>query len=311
MCGATIDVERFDLLVDVDFYLERGKDTLAVGFSKEEDYLSINTAIGTERNYNDKNTTLSAAGGFSYDWIDPTDPNFSLARPSSEEKWSIDLSAGISQILSRASTASFTVDYKHSDGYLSDPYKAIVELGSSGTLLSDERPDQKDQVSLLARYRHHFEMVSGSLHADYRFYADDWSITSHTVDLAWYQNFFEWLTITPSVRWYSQGKADFYETVLPAGGVTNHRSSDYRLSPYGAVSYRIKAEVEFKDLWGFNAPDWLQAIGVSDGLDLIASVSYERYFSDGNLSLGSVSESDEAPGLVRFRVFAVSVTGRF
>jgi hypothetical protein len=311
MSGATIEDERFEMLIDADFYLDRGKDTISAGFSKEKDYTSMNLGIGTERNYNDKNTTLSVAGGFSYDWIDPTDPSFSLARPSSEEKWSIDLFAGISQILSRASTASFTVNYKHSDGYLSDPYKAIVELGASGTLLSDERPDQKDQVSLLARYRHHFEMVSGSVHADYRFYSDDWGTTSHTVDLAWYQNFLEWLTITPSVRWYSQGKADFYETVLPAGRVPNHRSSDYRLSPYGALSYKIKAEVEFNDLLGYDAPAWLQAVGISDGLDLIASVSYERYFSDGNLSIVSVSESDEAPGLVRFRVFAVSLSGRF
>jgi hypothetical protein len=311
MSGATIEDERFEMLIDADFYLDRGKDTISAGFSKEKDYTSMNLGIGTERNYNDKNTTLSVAGGFSYDWIDPTDPSFSLARPSSEEKWSIDLFAGFSQILSRASTESFTVNYKHSDGYLSDPYKAIVELGASGTLLSDERPDQKDQVSLLARYRHHFEMVSGSVHADYRFYSDDWGTTSHTVDLAWYQNFLEWLTITPSVRWYSQGKADFYETVLPAGRVPNHRSSDYRLSPYGALSYKIKAEVEFNDLLGYDAPAWLQAVGISDGLDLIASVSYERYFSDGNLSIVSVSESDEAPGLVRFRVFAVSLSGRF
>jgi hypothetical protein len=311
MSGATIEDERFELLVDADFYLDRGKDTISAGFSTENDYESVNVGLGTERNYNDKNTTLSAAGGFSYDWIDPTDPGFSLARPSSGEKWSIDLFAGLSQIVSRASTVSFTVNYKHSDGYLADPYKAIVELGASGTLLSDIRPDTKDQVSLLARYRHHFESVTGSMHADYRFYNDDWGVTSHTVELAWYQNFFEWLTITPSVRWYTQGKADFYETVLPAGNVPSKRSSDYRLSPYGALSYRIKAEVEFDNVLEYDPPAWLEVIGVSDGLDLIASLSYERYFSDGDFSVVSVSESDEAPGLVRFRVFAVSVTGRF
>ena len=49
----------------------------------------------------------------------------------------------------------------------------------------------------------------------------------HTFDFAWYQNVLGWLTITPGVRYYSQGKADFYETVLPSGGVTKDRSSDY------------------------------------------------------------------------------------
>ena len=99
--------------------------------------------------------------------------------------------------------------------------------------------------------------------------------------------------------------------MLPIGDNSRHHSSDYRLSPYGAVSYKIKAEVEFMDLWQYDAPDWLQAVGISDGMDLIASVAYERYYSDGDLSIVTVSESDEAPGLVRFRVFTVSLSGRF
>lgn len=311
MSGATIEDERLDVLVDTDFFLERGKDTVSAGVSSENDYLSVHVGLGTERNYNDKNTTLSLAGAFAYDWIDPTDPGFSLARPSSGERWSIDLFAGLSQILSRSSAVSFSVNYKHSDGYLGDPYKAIIELGNQGVLLSDIRPDTKDQVSLLARYRHHFEPVAGSAHLDYRFYTDDFGILSHTVDAAWYQNLFGWLTLSPSVRWYTQSKADFYDTVLPAGSVPKHRSSDFRLSPYGAISYRIKAEVAFDDVVQYRAPAWLQMVGITDGIDLIAALSYERYLSDGDFSAISVSEADEAPGLVKFRVFALTLTGRF
>ena len=312
MSGATIDDTRFDAVVDTNFYLDRGKDTVSFGVSTEKDYLSIHGGIGTERNYNDKNTTLSVAGSFAYDWIDPTDPSFSIARPTSGEKWSIDLFGGLSQIVSRSSTVSFTVNYKHSDGYLADPYKAITLIDGNGgsNIISDKRPDEKDQVSLLARYRHHFEAVTGSLHADYRFYADDWGINSHTVELAWYQNFMEWLTITPSVRWYTQGKADFYDTLL-IGNRPTHHSSDYRLSPYGAVSYKLKAEVNFPSVWQYDAPSWLRAVGITDGMDLIASVAYERYYSDGDISIRSVSESEEAPGLVRFRVVSVSLSGRF
>jgi hypothetical protein len=77
------------------------------------------------------------------------------------------------------------------------------------------------------------------------------------------------------------------------------------------VSYKIKAEVEFPSVWQYDPPSFLQAVGITDGMDLIASLSYERYFSDGNMGLFSVSDSDEAPGLVRFRVFSVSLSGRF
>jgi hypothetical protein len=311
MSGATIDDTRYDVLADVDFYMDRGKDTLSAGFSLEQDYTSFNVGIGTERNFNDKNTTFNASGAFSYDWIEPNNPQVSQARPTSGEKWSIDLFAGLAQILTRASTAQFTVNYKHADGYLADPYKAITSLGGGGAVLSDLRPDTKDQASFLLRYRHHIEAVHASAHVDYRFYLDDWGTTSHTVEVAWYQNLFEWLTITPSFRWYSQGKADFYDTVLPSGPPPSERSSDYRLSPYGAYSYKIKADVELQDLWSYEPPGWLEAIGITDGLDLIASLSYERYFSDGDLAIVSVSEQDEAPGLVRFRVVAFTLSGRF
>jgi hypothetical protein len=311
MSGATIEDTRYDLLADLDFYMDRGKDTVSLGFSSEKDYLSINGGIGAERHLNDKNTTLSASGAFSYDWIDPTDADDFDTRPRTGEKWSLDLFAGLAQILSRASTAQITLNYKHSDGYLADPYKAIRGIGPADPLLSDIRPDQKDQLSILLRYRHHFESITGSLHTDYRFYTDDWGVISHTVELAWYQNLFEWLTITPSLRWYSQSKADFYDTLLPPGVTPKHRSSDFRLSPYGAVSGKIKAEIELLDLWKYDARPGLAAIGVTDGFDLIASLSYERYFSDGSFSVVSVSESDEAPGLVRFHVFALSLTGRF
>ena len=112
------------------------------------------------------------------------------------------------------------------------------------------------------------------------------------------------------MRWYTQGKADFYDTLL-IGNQPTHHSSDYRLSPYGAVSYKLKAEVNFPSVWQYDAPNWLRAVGITDGVDLIASVAYERYYSDGDISIRSVSESEEAPGLVRFRVVSVSLSGRF
>lgn len=311
MSGATIEDERIDLTLDADFFQENGKDTIAWGFSDEKDYFSTHFSLGAERHFNDKNTTFSTSGAFSYDWIDPTDPGFSLARPSSGEKWSIEIFTGLSQILSRSTTGQITINYKHSDGYLGDPYKAIQNVDGANGLLSDRRPGHKDQASFLGRLRQHVEAANASAHIDYRFYVDSFDVTSHTVDLAWYQTVTNWLTIIPSVRYYSQSKADFYDTVLPIGVIPSERSSDFRLSAYGALSFRLKAEFLLEDLARYEAPNWLQRVGVSEGLDLIASLSYERYLSDGDYALVSVDERDEAPGLVKFHVFAVNITGRF
>ena len=314
MSGATIDDTRYDLSADLDYYMEDAKDTFSGGFSMEQDYLSVHGGAATERSYFDNNTTLSAAGAFAYDWIDPNNDRLSLARPNTGEKWSTDLFLGLSQLVTRASAVQGTVNYKYSNGYLSDPYKAIRGFDVNDEILSDRRPEEKHQASLLLRYRHHFEAITGSAHADYRFYVDDWGINSHTFELAWHQNLFGLVTIIPAARYYSQGKADFYDTVLPAGTDEDDpgdRSSDYRLSPYGAMSWKIKAEAALEDLFDYSPGSRAEALGFSGGLDLIVAFSYERYFSDGAFAIESVSDSEEAPALVNFQVFAFTLTGRF
>lgn len=309
MSGATIEDTRVDGTIDFDFYMDSGKDTVSFGFSNEKDYLSLHGGLGTERNFNDKNTTLNLSIAFAHDELEPTDAEIFTNRPEEESKWSLDLFAGLSQILTRSSTMQFTINYKHSDGYLSDPYKEISQIG--GPNLPDLRPETKDQASFLLRYRHHIEPIDASAHVDYRFYVDDWGLVSHTFEAAWYQRCLEWLTIAPTIRYYSQSKTDFYEPVLPPGVVVARRSSDYRLSPYGAVSARIKFEAELIDAFQYDPPAFLQAIGISDGFDLIASISYERYLSDGAFGITAVGDDDEAPGLVNFQVVAFTLSGRF
>lgn len=316
MSGATIDDTRYDLSTNLNYYLEDAKDTFTAGFSKEQDYLSINGGLGTERSFFDKNTVFSASGGFSYDWIKPNNPGLSLARPCCGEKWSVDLFTGLSQLLTRASAVQFTGNFKYSDGYLSDPYKAIRGIGPSDGIISDRRPDQKHQGSLMARYRHHFEMtdkIGGTLHVDYRFYADDWDITSHTFEIGWHQSFGP-VTIIPGARYYSQSKAKFYDTLLPAGAAEadpGDRSSDYRLSPYGAISWKVKAELALEDILDYHPSGKLEQVGFTGGLDLFVALSYERYISEGSFGLVSVDDEDEAPALVDFQIVAFTVTGRF
>jgi hypothetical protein len=70
-------------------------------------------------------------------------------------------------------------------------------------------------------------------------------------------------------------------------------SSDYRLSPYGALGWRIKAETRFR-IWR---------------LDWIASFAWERYLSSGKYALGKVEV--ENPGLVNYDLFSVGFTTRF
>ena len=291
MSGATIEEERVDTQLRGSYYFDNARAGAGAGFSLENDYTAVNGALEGETHFFEKNSTLGAGLGFSYDMLEPTDAQ-DFDRPQSETKQSLSAFAAWSQVLGRSSTLQTSLAYQHQRGYLSDPYK-LVSAGVDGNV-RDDRPEQRNQVTWLTRYRKHFSATGSTLHLDYRFYVDDWEINSHTLELAIHQAIWEAFRIVPSLRYYSQSAADFYGPFFdaaPAGPA----SSDYRLSPFGAFSWRIKGETRLRG-WPF-------------GMDWSASVAYERYISSGDLALGKVSVA--SPGLVSFDLVSVGLGGRF
>ena len=95
------------------------------------------------------------------------------------------------------------------------------------------------------------------------------------------------------MRYYSQSQAEFYAPYFTGVPASGEFSSDYRLSPYGALSYRIRAETRFQT--------WK--------LDWSLNAAYERYDSSADLAFGSVDV--ENPALVSYDMFSVGFTSRF
>lgn len=285
MTGATIDEARTDVLGTLNRYYDNARMGYSVGYSTENDYRAINLGVDGETHFNDGNTTLSAGLGISLDEIEPSDPELFTTRPDSEDKKTLSLVGGFSQILNRAVLIDSGLTYKFSDGYLSDPYKAVW-YQDGGIILSDERPDSRHQIAWLSRFRGHVRELEGTLQADYRLHWDDWGLISHTIELAWHQQFGQRLSITPSFRYYSQGEADFYRPYYDLGQApTSERSSDYRLSAYGAILFGIKGQYRFRTRW-------------TGKRDLVVTLAWDRYFSSEDLSFESGAK--ESPGLVDY-----------
>jgi hypothetical protein len=294
MTGASVEDQRTDFNGHGTYYFDTARLNLQSGYSTEDDYSAINVGFGTEHDFDEKNTTLSWGLGLSMDELDPTS-TATNPDPDSEDKRTISVMGGWSQVINRSSAFQAILSYQNGDGFLSDPYKLVSFADQNAP---DHRPDSRNQFALMTRYRRHFPGITGTLHLDYRFYYDDWDINSHTIELAWYQTLFEVLTITPSVRYYTQSQAEFYEPfVTSAFDPLNvpYASSDYRLSPYGALSGKLRVETHISD-WPFHMAWKLGA-------------SYEYYQSSGSLAVQSVDV--ENPGLVSFNVIMVSLSARF
>ncbi len=278
MSGATIRDTRRELVATlVDNPDAPSRNTYSASASDEDDYRSL--SLGYERAHA-LSPQLTLGYGLSYadDQIDPSDA-VENGRIEHADKQSRSAFASLSWVLTRSAVLQAGVQLTDQRGFLSDPYKLVYV---DGDIIADARPDQRLQSAALIRYRHALSKLDASLHLDYRFVDDDWSIQSHMIELAWYQSLGRDWRLVPSLRYYRQQAADFYAPFFldPAG---DYASSDYRLSAYGAWSGRLNLRKRF-GAWEF-------------------SVGAERYRSSS--AYGPGSEQRAAPGLVSYsRLYA-------
>ncbi len=288
MSGATIEDDRSDILAKVRKLYDNSAASLSLGYSDEDDYRAINVGIEGEWDLGSKQRTFTVGLGYSDDELEPTDGGTTLYpnRVTSAEKDSLSVYAGFTQVLNARTTVQSTLSFTRHDGFLSDPYK---EAFVAGNRVQDNRPDGRDAIAWLTRLRHFVPSARGALHVDYRYFDDDWEIESHTLELGWHQNLPADWQLSPSVRYYSQSQAFFYAPYYNSARSDGFASSDYRLSPYGALSYRLRATKKI-GTWAFH-------------------LGWERYTSEADLAIKSVRV--ENPGLVEFNAITFGISRHF
>jgi len=243
MSGASIKEERNMIDANIAYFLDQSTLKAGGGYSTEHDYKSKYLNASWSQDFNKKHTTLNLSGSVAFDDIEPT--NFNSDCGNKCTKTTEQVLAGVTQVLNKDALLQTNLTFSNSSGYLSDPYKRVIFYDANNvltTIASDKRPRDRRQWAGLVRYVQHVEDANrAALHADYRFTTDNWGINSHTVDLSWHQPLGEGWEIVPRIRYYTQGKADFYEPTF-TGTPTNtpNYSSDYRLAGFGVVSGGLK-----------------------------------------------------------------------
>jgi len=96
---------------------------------------------------------------------------------------------GVTQVLSPTALVSSTLLWSRGKGWYNDPYKLTLTFFPSGSpvVAADVRPDHRNTVVWLTRFRSHHPASGGTLQADYRYFSDDWGIRAHTLEVAWAQ----------------------------------------------------------------------------------------------------------------------------
>lgn len=243
-----------------------------LGFSSEYDYQHLGANLGLTRDFNQRNTTLSAALAYAQDTIKPVgglplpltqmsdavgeDQSPANRGEGSDTKNVLDVLLGVTQVLGRHTLLRVNLSYSDSSGYLTDPYKILSVVdpvtgdligrtpapgasGPTGVYLFERRPDSRRKEALYAEMRHDF---SGKvLQVGYRYSTDDWEVDSHTLESRLRLPLGESSYLEPHVRYYQQTAASFYRySVANVTPLPEFATADARLSDMNAMTFGLK-----------------------------------------------------------------------
>ena len=254
--GEGIDDFRKAGSINLTRYFERATLRFGGAYSSEDDYIGRSLNVGASLDSEDRNTSYDFAVAVNRDGIDSSN-----GVAEHETRRGEQLSVGLTRVLSPSSIIAASLGFAHGTGYFNDPYKPL-----------DKRPDGRDETTLLVRYNKYYNNAAAALRVSYRYYQDSWALDAHSLEAAWEQELAHDFILTPSLRYYSQGKADFYVDPPFGFGFNPNRnySADARLSAFGAWDVGLK-------------------LGLPEFAGWRAEVKFEFYRQKNSWALGSGS----------------------
>ena len=240
--------------------------------ASEYDYFSLGFGAGYSRLFNEKNTELSIGGKVYFDKWNPQYPielrngffdnritgvgNYSpqFSEFETENRNSYSVSLGLSQILGKKIQGSVFMDVVIQNGLLSTPFQRIYFGDTSDFFVQDfqladdvERlPDSRFKIPLGARLNY-FISDAIVLRSYYRFYSDDWGISSNTASLEIPIKLSDSFTLYPTYRFYNQTASDYFYKKEVAISTLNFYTSDFDLSKYHSHQYGLG--IRYRDIF--------------------------------------------------------------
>lgn len=247
--------------------------TAKLAVAAEYDYFSLGLGGSFTRLFNEKNTELGINTNIYLDkWnaIYPTelrpfksggdginDPFFSVNTISGnpnynpaftafekENRNSYSLGVNLSQILSKKLQGILMADVVVQEGLLSTPFQRVYFGDIADSFIENfqladdvERlPESRWKVALGGRLNYYLNEIV-VIRSYYRYYTDDWGISSHTANLELPVKISDSFTLYPSYRYYTQTAADYFAAYEGNLSSDVYYTSDYDLSEYNANQF--------------------------------------------------------------------------
>jgi len=245
--------------------------------SRERDYTSLGLGGGLLHDFNNRNSTLNVELNTYLDWQEPRGgipveftPMLSGIHNSGPDvrdtKNILDFNLGLTQILTPHSLVKVNLNINNSTGYLNNPYQVLSVLDANDNITSDglinvdpaalpyvfeKRPDDRLRSSVFGSLVQNFG--GDVMHFTYRYYWDDWQVSSNTFDLRYRFKLTDKQALMPHLRYYQQSEAEFYRHHLEQGVdvdangqvLLNAASADYRLAAFSSYVIGLGYSMQF------------------------------------------------------------------
>lgn len=163
-----------------------------------------------------------------------------------ETRNSYALGLNFSQILTNKLQGALLFDAVLQDGLLSTPFQRVYFGDVADSFIENfqladdiERlPVSRFKLAFGGRLNYYLNEIF-VLRSYYRYYSDDWGISSHTVNFEVPVKISNAFTIYPSYRYYSQTSADYFSPYESNLSTNLFYTSDFDLSKYTANQYGI------------------------------------------------------------------------
>ena len=176
---------------------------------------------------------------------------------------------GFAQILDPRSVAKVALFYTFEHGYLNNPYQRVVRnYYTSPTITPENRPRKRKEYGIVLEYDKSLSDTL-TLLTSYRYYYDDWDITSHTFRIQSFYDVSQKFQIGLDLRAYHQTKAKFFSAQRDYFTDQPYATSDRRLGYLTSYTAIISGEYRMNRKISYN-----MAIGLYDQIDYFTSTIY-------------------------------------
>ncbi|MEZ4795449.1 MAG: DUF3570 domain-containing protein [Flavobacteriaceae bacterium] len=182
---------------------------------------------------------------------------FQLIQDKARNSYAISL--GFSQILSKNAQISFFMDFVKQDGWLANPMQRVYfkdrenyYIGNSSSIpfyttkentdvfqLADDierLPSSRTKTPIGMRFNYYINERL-TVRTYYRYYFDDWGMTSHTANIELPIKLSDRFTVYPMYRYYTQTAIDYFAPFESHLSTETYYTSDYDLSDFEANQF--------------------------------------------------------------------------